>query len=346
MSDIFISYNHEDQVRAQLFAQALEGRGWSIFWDRTIPAGKTWRDTIGRELSEARCVIVLWSTTSIDSDWVREEADDARTRGVLVPARIDDVQPPIGFRGIQTADLSNWDATAFNRLVADIAALIASPPTTKRLGKSPLPAQAIPPLWQQNSPQYGSPFSRQATPPPLSRQATPPPRSEFSRLATRPETAATTSRSWFVYLLAVCASSVPIIASYFIICYGGSFFDQFYSKLFSAVLKSTIIWIVILYMLWGIYRARDTSVFSTKIDNLVDLLLVFTFIAADSIASAGATMIIFGLELNISNGYPIFTGWALNYDNVWTIGINTYVWLSLPSVVLVLFAFTLYYKTI
>ncbi len=131
MSDIFISYNHEDRLRAEMFAKALEGRGWSIFWDRTIPIGKTWRETIGRELSEARCVIVLWSNTSVESEWVREEADDARQRRVLVPVRIDDIQPPMGFRGIQTADLVNWNAgettPAFDRLIADIGALIEAP---------------------------------------------------------------------------------------------------------------------------------------------------------------------------------------------------------------------------
>jgi hypothetical protein len=132
MSDIFISYNHEDRLPAQLFAQALEGRGWSIFWDRTIPTGKTWRETIGKELGEARCVIVLWSKTSIESEWVREKADDAKARRVLVPVRIDNVQPPIGFRGIQTADLMGWNAAkpslAFDRLTIDIATLIGSPP--------------------------------------------------------------------------------------------------------------------------------------------------------------------------------------------------------------------------
>jgi TIR domain len=132
MSDIFISYANKDRPRAQMFVQALEGRGWSIFWDRTIPVGKTWRETIGEELREARCVIVLWSRTSVASDWVHEEADDAKRRGILVPVPIENVQPPIGFRSIQTADLVNWDATVstqtFSILTAGIAALIRSPP--------------------------------------------------------------------------------------------------------------------------------------------------------------------------------------------------------------------------
>jgi TPR repeat protein len=132
MSDIFLSYAREDQPWAEMLAQTLEGRGWSTFWDRTIPIGKTWRETIGSELDGARCVIVLWSKTSIESGWVQEEADDAKRRGVLVPILIDNVQPPIGFRSIQAAHLQNWDGTeptqAFRRLIADIAALIGLPP--------------------------------------------------------------------------------------------------------------------------------------------------------------------------------------------------------------------------
>src|SRR6516165_11542457 len=92
------------------------------------PTGKTWRETIGRELQGARCVIVLWSKNSIESRWVQEEADDAQGRGVLVPILIENVQPPIGFRSIQAAHLKNWNGTesteAFRRLIADIAALI------------------------------------------------------------------------------------------------------------------------------------------------------------------------------------------------------------------------------
>lgn len=46
MSDIFISYANEDRARAQILAAALEAQGWSTFWDRTIPTGKTWREII------------------------------------------------------------------------------------------------------------------------------------------------------------------------------------------------------------------------------------------------------------------------------------------------------------
>jgi|ERR1700722_13674974 hypothetical protein len=176
MSDIFISYANEDRPRAQMIVRALEARGWSIFWDRRIPYGKTWRETIGNELTWAHCVIVLWSKTSIESSWVQEEADDARARRILVPIRIDDVQPPIGFRGFQTADLVNWSPSKsnpeFERLIADIAALIGSstrneaPPTystsesprTRQASAAPPSTPSHPPSPTKTKPQ-GSSFS-------------------------------------------------------------------------------------------------------------------------------------------------------------------------------------------
>jgi len=107
MPDIFISYAHEDQERVRLIVQELEKR-WSVFWDRKIPPGKTWEDSIGKALEESPCVLVVWSHSSVQSDWVKEEADVARKRDTLVPLFLDTVEPPMGFRRIHAADLSDW----------------------------------------------------------------------------------------------------------------------------------------------------------------------------------------------------------------------------------------------
>lgn len=105
MADVFVSYAREDEARVAALVRLLEGHGLGVFWDRQIPPGRTWRDHIGRALTEARCVVVAWSASSVASDFVAEEADDARQRGVLVPVLIDDVLPPLGFRSVQAADL-------------------------------------------------------------------------------------------------------------------------------------------------------------------------------------------------------------------------------------------------
>lgn len=107
MPDIFISYAHEDQERVRPIVQELEKR-WSVFWDKKIPPGKTWEDSIGKALEESPCVLVVWSHSSVKSDWVKEEADVAKKRDTFVPLFLDKVEPPMGFRRIHAADLSDW----------------------------------------------------------------------------------------------------------------------------------------------------------------------------------------------------------------------------------------------
>jgi hypothetical protein len=43
MADIFISYANEDRDKAAKIAALLESAGWRVWWDRRIPAGRTWR---------------------------------------------------------------------------------------------------------------------------------------------------------------------------------------------------------------------------------------------------------------------------------------------------------------
>lgn len=132
MSDIFISYASEERHRVLPLINALEITGWSVFWDRTIPAGKTWRQVVGTEIRTCRSVVVAWTTNSITSEWVLEEAETGKRRQILIPVLLDDVEPPFGFGTIQAANLTAWDGAcsspAFTRLVGDIAAILGPAP--------------------------------------------------------------------------------------------------------------------------------------------------------------------------------------------------------------------------
>ena len=147
MNDIFISYDSADRPIAQKFADALETRGWSVWWDREIPLGKAFDQVIEEELNGARCVIVLWSKESVRSRWVKTEAAAAADRDCLLPVLIDDIAIPFEFKRIQTAMLINWRGDdsdpEFNRLVSAIEQLAKAPPR-------PLPSRpavAIPAPW-------------------------------------------------------------------------------------------------------------------------------------------------------------------------------------------------------
>lgn len=112
MADIFISYSQKDRDRVRLIAEALEREGMDVFWDPEIPPGETWDSVIARELKSARCVIVAWSESSAESDWVKEEAEFGKRMKALVPVQLDTAGPPLGFSRLQTADLSRWTGDA------------------------------------------------------------------------------------------------------------------------------------------------------------------------------------------------------------------------------------------
>ena len=132
MADIFMSYAREDEAKIKALVAALQAQGWSVFWDRRIPTGETWRGFLGSALESARCVIVAWSRHSVDSQWVAEEADDGKARQILLPILLDRIQPPHGFREIQAADLSSWQpgqaSENFGSLVADLRRLLEKRP--------------------------------------------------------------------------------------------------------------------------------------------------------------------------------------------------------------------------
>ena len=127
-TDIFISYAEEDREVAGKISELFEDGGWSVWWDRKIPAGKTWRNVLEQVLQNMRCMVVLWSATSINSEWVKEEAEEGKTQGKLVPILIESVKLPIGFRTIQAADLTGWNGNknfpAFRQLLADMTRTI------------------------------------------------------------------------------------------------------------------------------------------------------------------------------------------------------------------------------
>ncbi len=123
MTDIFLSYSSEDRERVRPLAEALIQQGWSVWWDRDIPTGKTFREVVDEQLSDARSVVVVWTSVSVESRWVLEEARAGRERDILFPVRMDAPSPWL-FIDIPAADLTDWDQSesfpAFRQLIQDL----------------------------------------------------------------------------------------------------------------------------------------------------------------------------------------------------------------------------------
>jgi len=130
MPDIFISYASEDRERAKVLAEALEAEGWSVWWDRLIPFGKPFDEVIQENLTAAKCVVVLWTASSVESKWVRSEAAAAEERHTLVPVMLDEnVELPLAFKLLQCAKLHDWtpasDSAEYDKLLGHVRALVS-----------------------------------------------------------------------------------------------------------------------------------------------------------------------------------------------------------------------------
>jgi hypothetical protein len=144
MSDVFISYSHKDTDFVRDLVKPLEAEGFSVWWDHTIPPGKTWDDVIARGIREAKACIIVWSPNSVISDWVKEEATLAKEGGKYLPIQIAADLPPMGFRRIQAADLRSWSGNVqdpqWRLLMTEITNLVG--------GKDAGPAAVVTPAVQ------------------------------------------------------------------------------------------------------------------------------------------------------------------------------------------------------
>ena len=112
MADVFVSYSRDDRKIAHQFATGLEREGFGVWWDQAIHAGEAFDRAIERALVESQAVVVLWSRRSVESDWVRAEATQARATRRLVPVTIEPCKRPVIFEPIHTADLTGWSSDA------------------------------------------------------------------------------------------------------------------------------------------------------------------------------------------------------------------------------------------
>ena len=115
MTDVFISYSHQDRDVARRYADALQTAGLSVWWDDHLRSGEAFDEKIEAALRAAKAVVVLWSKTSVASRWVRAEATLADRAKTLVPVMIEPCERPIMFELNHTSELGHWRGDAADR---------------------------------------------------------------------------------------------------------------------------------------------------------------------------------------------------------------------------------------
>src|SRR5438309_9923713 len=110
--DVFISYARPSEDEARRIVELLRDKAFSVWRDDELPAHRAYADVIEERLKSARAVLVLWTAESAKSEWVRAEADAARSTRILVQATLDGILPPMPFNQVQCASLRDWDGTA------------------------------------------------------------------------------------------------------------------------------------------------------------------------------------------------------------------------------------------
>lgn len=128
---VFVSYARADKERVEPLVKVLASR-FSVTWDHDIQAGNSWRRILMHQLDIARCVVVVWTKTSVDRDFVWEEVERVQKRkGNIVPVKLDaGAQTPLGFGRMQEIDLTSWTGranAALDELIACVGRLLDRP---------------------------------------------------------------------------------------------------------------------------------------------------------------------------------------------------------------------------
>jgi hypothetical protein len=156
MPEVFLSYAREDRELVERLAARLEAAGYRVWWDRHLAGGAAFAREIEQRIEGALAVVVVWTEAATKSHWVQEEASAGRDAGKLIPLRVGQVSPPMGFRQLHAIDYAESggrpDESAVAALIADLqrhngdavqSAHFLAEPKSMPASRSPIAAGAV-----------------------------------------------------------------------------------------------------------------------------------------------------------------------------------------------------------
>ncbi len=107
---VVVSYSRADKVRVAELTAILREHGLAVWYDRELTTGE-FELEIENQIHRAVAVIVVWSESAVQSQWVRAEAALALELGKAISVRIDKVASarlPLRYKQENCIDLSDW----------------------------------------------------------------------------------------------------------------------------------------------------------------------------------------------------------------------------------------------
>lgn len=115
----------------------LSKQGYNVWWDIELLPGQKFADEINSLIKTVKAVVVLWTSESIQSDWVKAETSLAMERGILIPIWLEKIDLPAPYNTLNTLDLSQWDGSPeeplLDSLLASTKALAGQSATPQKL---------------------------------------------------------------------------------------------------------------------------------------------------------------------------------------------------------------------
>jgi POT family proton-dependent oligopeptide transporter len=127
---VFISYSWKDKPLVLALEDKLRTAGAEVWVDhRGIRAGDNLPDEISNALKWCNTLLLIWSSSSVDSDWVKDEWTSALSlRKRIIPCLVDDTQLP--------SILSHKAYIRMSNVVEGTAQLLRALPPGKRLDET------------------------------------------------------------------------------------------------------------------------------------------------------------------------------------------------------------------
>lgn len=108
MNDIFISHSRNDRLWVAMLANALQAEGYSVCWDKLDLTRENFAQVTQKTINNNRCIITVWSSSSVDSFWVKAETQTAMDQNSLIPVLCQQVTPPSPYASLVTETLQSW----------------------------------------------------------------------------------------------------------------------------------------------------------------------------------------------------------------------------------------------